>query len=74
MGPGRDGPVLLQHGGAKVESERKGTTRLQAMRVCISSVSMKLIALQLTCGWTIGMCSGAWFRPLPKQMQNQTTS
>ncbi|CAI5722929.1 unnamed protein product [Peronospora effusa] len=32
MGPGRYGPVLLQHGGAKVESERSEKTRLQAMR------------------------------------------
>jgi hypothetical protein len=30
MGPGRYGPVLLQRGGVKVESEK---TRLQAMRV-----------------------------------------
>ncbi|KAG6962574.1 hypothetical protein JG687_00007072 [Phytophthora cactorum] len=32
MGPGRYGPILLQRGGAKAESETKMKTRLQAMR------------------------------------------
>uniref|UniRef100_A0AAV1ULA9 Embryonic stem cell-specific 5-hydroxymethylcytosine-binding protein n=1 Tax=Peronospora matthiolae TaxID=2874970 RepID=A0AAV1ULA9_9STRA len=32
MGPGRCGPVLLQCGGEKVDSETKAKTRLQAMR------------------------------------------
>ncbi|KAK1947269.1 Embryonic stem cell-specific 5-hydroxymethylcytosine-binding protein [Phytophthora citrophthora] len=32
MGPGRYGPIMVQHGGAKVETEKKAMTRLQAMR------------------------------------------
>ncbi|CAI5721696.1 unnamed protein product [Peronospora destructor] len=32
MRPGRYGPVLLQHGGAKANNERRVKTRLQAMR------------------------------------------
>lgn len=32
MGPGRYGPIMLQQGGTKVETEKKAMTRLQAMR------------------------------------------